>query len=81
MARHWNRFPREAVDDSYQEITKVMLDGALGNLSYWKLSLLITGPDDLPRSLPTQTIIWFYDQRGAEVLAAILKILSNTMVL
>lgn len=60
MVRHWNRLLREPVDDSYQEINKLMLDEALGNLIYWKLSLLFTGPDDLQRSFPTQTIIWFY---------------------
>lgn len=49
-----NRFPREAVDDSYQEITKIMLGGALGNWIYWKLTLLITGPDDLQR-VPSNT--------------------------
>ncbi|GAB0190791.1 triadin [Grus japonensis] len=32
VVRHWNRLPREAVDDPSLEVFKARLDGALGNL-------------------------------------------------
>ena len=56
--------PREAVDVPLPEASKFRLDGALGNLIQWKMSLPTAGRverDDLWRSLPTQTILWFYD--------------------
>jgi len=39
------------------------MDGALSNLGWWKMSLLLAGglePEELLRSLPTQTGLWFY---------------------
>jgi len=50
MVRAWHRFPREAVDASSLEVFKARLDGALSNLVWWKVSLLMAGglePDDL----------------------------------
>jgi len=32
VVKHWNRFPREAVDDPSPEVFKARLDGALSNL-------------------------------------------------
>ena len=32
VVRHWNRFPREAVDDSFLHGLEAGLDGALSNL-------------------------------------------------
>lgn len=32
MLKHWNRLPREAVDDLFLEIFKARLDEALGSL-------------------------------------------------
>ena len=32
VVKHWNRLPREVVDDSSLETFKVRLDGALSNL-------------------------------------------------
>ncbi|KFR13898.1 hypothetical protein N306_05851, partial [Opisthocomus hoazin] len=32
VVRHWNRFPREAVDAPSLEVFKAILDGALSNL-------------------------------------------------
>ncbi|KFV60215.1 hypothetical protein N341_10207, partial [Tyto alba] len=32
VVRHWNRFPREAVDAPSLEVFKARLDGALSNL-------------------------------------------------
>ena len=32
VVKHWNRFPREAVDDPSPEAFKARLDGALSNL-------------------------------------------------
>ena len=42
--------PREAVDAPSLEVFKARLDGALSNLVWWKLSLLMAGglePGDL----------------------------------
>jgi len=32
MIRHWNRLPRDVVDDPFLETFKARLDKALGNL-------------------------------------------------
>jgi len=53
VARHWNRFPREAVAAPSLEKFKARLDGA-----YWKVSLPVAGGLEL-RYLPTQTILGF----------------------
>jgi len=50
VMRHWHRLPREAVDVASLEVFKARLDGALSNLVWWKMSLLMAGrlePDDL----------------------------------
>ena len=50
VVRHWNRLPREAVDAPSLAVFKARLDGALSNLVWWKMSLLMAGglePDDL----------------------------------
>jgi len=50
VVRHWHRFPREAVDAPSLAMFKARLDGALSNLVWWKMSLLMAGglePDDL----------------------------------
>ena len=39
VVRH--RLPREVVDAASLEVFKARLDGALSNLVYWKMSLLI----------------------------------------
>ena len=36
---HWHRVPREAVDAPSPEVLKARLDGALGNLVWWEVSL------------------------------------------
>jgi len=41
--RPWNRLPREAVDDPSLAVFKARLDGALGSLVYWKVSLPVAG--------------------------------------
>ena len=43
VVKPWNRFPREVVDAPFLETFKTMLDGALSNLVWWKMSLLIPG--------------------------------------
>lgn len=43
VVRHWNRFPREAVDASSLEVLKDRLDGTLSNLIKWKISLSTAG--------------------------------------
>jgi len=50
VARHWPRLPREAVAVPSLAGFKARLDGALSNLVWWKMSLLMAGglePDDL----------------------------------
>jgi len=50
VVKHWNRLPRETVAAPSLAVFKDKLDGALRNLVYWKLSLLMAGglePDDL----------------------------------
>jgi len=45
-------------------VVKAGLNGALRNQVYWKVSLPVAGGlalDDLERSLPIQTILWFCD--------------------
>ena len=39
VVRHWHRLPREAVDAPSLEVFKARLDGALGNLVWWEVSL------------------------------------------
>jgi len=43
VVRHWHRLPREAVAASSLAVFKARLDGALGNLVWWKVSLLMAG--------------------------------------
>ncbi|GAB0206521.1 hypothetical protein GRJ2_003117700 [Grus japonensis] len=41
VVRHWNRLPREVVEAP--EVFKARLDGALGNLVWWRVSLSMAG--------------------------------------
>ena len=43
VVKHWHRLPREVVDAPSLETSKVMLDGALSNLTLLKMSLLTAG--------------------------------------
>ena len=50
VVRPWPRLPREAVAAPSLAVFKARLDGALSNLVWWKVSLLMAGglePDDL----------------------------------
>jgi len=50
VVKHWPRLPREAVAAPSLAVLKASLDGALSNLVWWKMSLLMAGglePDDL----------------------------------
>jgi len=50
MMKHWPRLSREAVAAPSLAVFKVRLDGALSNLVWWKVSLLMAEglePDDL----------------------------------
>jgi len=50
VVRYWPRLSREAVSSLSLEVFKARLDGALSNLGWWKMSLLMAGglePDDL----------------------------------
>jgi len=50
VVKHWNRMPRGAVDARSLAVFQARLDGALSNLVWWKMSLLMAGelePDDL----------------------------------
>jgi len=60
VVTHWNGLPREAVAAPSLAGFQARLDGALRNLGWWNVSLLMAGglePDDLCRLLPTQTIL------------------------
>jgi len=49
MVRPWPRLPRKAVAAPSLAGLKARMDGALSNLVWWKMSLLIAGslePDD-----------------------------------
>jgi len=41
--KHWNRFPKEVVDDPSEEAFKARLDVALGNLVWWLATLHTAG--------------------------------------
>ena len=43
VVRHWHRLPREGVDAPSLEVFKARLDGALGNLVWWEVSLPMGG--------------------------------------
>jgi len=43
VVKHWPRLPREAVDAPSLAGFKARLDGALSNLVWWKMSLLMAG--------------------------------------
>jgi len=50
VAKHWHRLLREAVDAPSLAVFEARLDGALSNLVWWKMSLLMAGglePDDI----------------------------------
>jgi len=50
VVRPWHRLPREAAAAPSLAVFKARLDGALSNLVWWKMSLLMSGglePDDL----------------------------------
>jgi len=50
VVKHWPRLPREAVAAPSLAVLKARLDGALSNLGWRKMSLLMAGglePDDL----------------------------------
>jgi len=44
--KHWHRLPREVVDAPCLETFKARLDGALRNLIWLKMSLVIAGELD-----------------------------------
>ena len=43
VVRHWHRLPREAVTAPSLVVFKARLEGALSNLVWWKMSLLMAG--------------------------------------
>jgi len=50
VVKYWNRLPREAVAALSLAVFKARLDGALSNMGWWKMSLLMAGgleSDDL----------------------------------
>jgi len=50
VVKHWPRLPREAVAAPSLALFKAKLDGAVSNLVWWKMSLLMPGglePDNL----------------------------------
>jgi len=50
VVKHWHKLPREAVAAPSLAVFKARLDGALSDLIWWKMPLLMAGglePDDL----------------------------------
>ena len=47
QAERKNRLPREAVDAPSLEVLKARLDGAVGNLVWWEVSLPVAGGVEL----------------------------------
>jgi len=50
VVKHWPGLPRETVASPSLAVSKARLDGALSNLGWWKVSLLMAGglePDGL----------------------------------
>ena len=50
VVKHWPRLPREAVAAPSLAVLKARVDGALSNLGWWKMSLLMAGglePEEL----------------------------------
>ena len=43
VVKPWHRLPREAVDAPSLEVSKARLDGALGSLGWWEVSLPMAG--------------------------------------
>jgi len=43
VVRHWHRLPREAVDAPSLAVFQARLHGALSNLVWWKMFLLMAG--------------------------------------
>ena len=43
VVKQWHRLPREAVDAPSLEVLKASLDGALGSLSRWVVTLPMAG--------------------------------------
>jgi len=63
VVKHWNRLPRETVEAPSLETLKARLDGAEqpGLVEDISANCKGVGLDDLERSLPTQSILCFYD--------------------
>jgi len=54
--RHWNRLPREAVSAPSLAVFKARLNGALSNLVWWKVSLLMSvGWNQMILKVPSNT--------------------------
>ena len=53
VVRHWNRLPREVVDARSLEVFKARLDGALGSLVRWEVSLPMAGGLELDDVVPS----------------------------
>lgn len=43
IVRHWSRLPGKVIDTPPLEVCKARLEGALSNLIYSKLSLMMAG--------------------------------------
>jgi len=77
VVKHWHRLPREAVAACSLEVFKARLDGALSNLVWWKVSLLMAGglePDDPQGPFQPKP---FYNSIKIEVVAHCVKSIST----
>ena len=70
MVKHWHRLPREVVDAPSLETFKVRLDGALSNLIWLKMSLLIEeGLDKTIFKGPFQPKLFYHSKSELEFLS------------
>jgi len=62
--RHWHRLPVPAVDAPSLEMFKARLYGVVGSLIWWVATPAHSRRVTIRylRSLPSQAILWFYDQ-------------------
>ena len=67
MTKHWHRLHREVMESSSLEIFKTQLETVLGPSCRWPSLSRQVEPENFQRSLPTSTILGFWDSVTARV--------------
>ena len=75
---HWSRLPREAVGAPSAWVFKARLDGALGSPGggWQPCPWQGVGTGWALRSLPTPTILWFYETKASAIAGGCLAIIT-----